>query len=43
MDNGLLFYNELEELIDTVIKAEKDRIIHALLIFNLKVVMKYLI
>ena len=32
MDNGLLFYNELEELIDTVIKAEKDRIIHALLI-----------
>ena len=35
MEQGLLFYNELEELIDTVIKAEKDRIIHALLIFNL--------
>ena len=35
MDHGLLFYNELEELIDTVIKAEKDRNIHALMIFNL--------
>lgn len=35
MSREALFYNELEELIDTVIKSEKDHVIHGLLIFNL--------
>jgi diguanylate cyclase (GGDEF)-like protein len=35
MSDETLFYNELEALIDTVIKAERDHVIHGLLIFNL--------
>jgi len=35
MSQELSFYNELEELIDSIIKSEKDHVIHGLLVFNL--------
>lgn len=35
MSDQLLFYNEMEEMIDSVIKAENGHEIHGLLIFNL--------